>query len=213
MIDFRYRDGQQITASDRIKIVKDSNDTYTLHLTKALLEDGGSYSVVASNELSQTTEMWSFTVNAPPTFTKTMQKTTDANENEKIILDVKVVGDPKPSVRWLKNGQEIKADGKHVQLAQDGCQYVLTIQGSNRTDSGNITVEATNVYGTSRDEGRLNIRCKPEFRTRLQDSQANEGDKNIEFMVNIEAYPKPNVKWFVRPSLYSPNKRLLSLLS
>ncbi|XP_049802567.1 obscurin isoform X3 [Schistocerca nitens] len=192
-----YKDGQQIIQTDRIKIIKETSETYTLSITSTKLEDSGSYSIVATNEMSQTSEFWKFVVHSGPQFLKTMNKSVEAREDDTITFEVKVQGDPKPDVKWLKNGEELKADGKHIITEVDGPTHTLTIKGTTRNDSGTYSCEVINDHGWKKDEGVLNVRCAPEFKRDLSDLQANEGDTNIEFNVKVDAYPKPKVKWFL----------------
>lgn len=42
-----YKDGVEIKSSERIKIVKESDEVYTITIKDAKLTDSGSYSVVA----------------------------------------------------------------------------------------------------------------------------------------------------------------------
>lgn len=41
------------------------------------------------------------------------------------------------------------------------------------------------------------VRGIPKFKTKLFDVTANEGDLNIEFVVEVEGFPKPSVHWFL----------------
>lgn len=43
----------------------------------------------------------------------------------------------------------------------------------------------------------LQVRGIPRFKTKLCDISANEGDLNVEFVVEIEGFPKPSVQWFL----------------
>lgn len=53
----RYKDGKVVQKdSERVKMYNEEGGSYELVIEKALLEDAGSYSVVASNELSQSSE-------------------------------------------------------------------------------------------------------------------------------------------------------------
>ncbi|XP_066993446.2 obscurin isoform X3 [Anabrus simplex] len=192
-----YKDGQQIKQSERVKVVKESSQSYTLSISKSKLEDTGSYSVVAANEISQTSEFWKFTVHAGPEFTKSLNKMIETREGDTVTLEVKVQGDPTPEVKWWKDDQEIKADGKRVTITQDGNTHRLVISGVVRSDTANYFSEVWNDFGWKKDECRLNVRCAPEFKTKLEDKQANEGDINIEFNVNVEGYPKPSIKWYL----------------
>lgn len=41
------------------------------------------------------------------------------------------------------------------------------------------------------------MRGIPRFKTKLCDISANEGDLNVEFVVEVEGFPKPSVQWFL----------------
>jgi len=43
----------------------------------------------------------------------------------------------------------------------------------------------------------LQVRGIPRFKTKLCDITANEGELNVEFVVEIEGFPKPSVHWFL----------------
>lgn len=95
----------------------------------------------------------------------------------------------------LKNGTQLKSDGSHIQISEDGATHTLVVHGINRKDTGKYTCEISNMYGSAKDESEMFVRCSPQFRTKLTDQKANEGDTDVEFTVNIEAFPKPQVRW------------------
>lgn len=95
----------------------------------------------------------------------------------------------------FKNGTQLKNDGGHIQIGEDGATHTLVVHGINRNDTAKYTCEISNIYGTAKDESEMFVRCKPQFRTKLMDKKANEGDTNVEFTVDIEAFPKPKVRW------------------
>uniref|UniRef100_A0A1B6FN80 Obscurin n=1 Tax=Cuerna arida TaxID=1464854 RepID=A0A1B6FN80_9HEMI len=192
-----YKDGKVIQKnSERVKTYNEVTGTYELVIDKATLDDTGSYSVVATNELSQTSEFCKVEVHSPPEFVKTMTKHLEVSENDTVTLQVKARGDPAPTVKWFKDGKELKHDGSHIQISEDGETKTLVVHKINRKDTGKYSCEISNIYGSNKDEGDMFVRCCPQFRTKLSDQKANEGDTNIEFTVNIEAFPKPNVRWF-----------------
>ncbi|XP_046661147.1 obscurin-like isoform X1 [Homalodisca vitripennis] len=192
-----YKDGKVIQKnSERVKTYNEVTGTYELVIDKATLDDTGSYSVVATNELSQTSEFCKVEVHSPPEFVKTMTKHLEVSENDTVTFQVKARGDPAPTVKWFKDGKELKHDGGHIQISEDGETKTLVVHKINRKDTGKYSCEISNIYGSNKDEGEMFVRCCPQFRTKLTDQKANEGDTNVEFTVNIEAFPKPNVKWF-----------------
>jgi hypothetical protein len=95
-----YKDGQMIIESERIKIVKESEDTFSLFIEKVTIEDSGSYSVVASNSIGQMSDFWQMVANAPPVFLKNLLKTCEVDESESITFQVQVEGNPMPEVKW-----------------------------------------------------------------------------------------------------------------
>ncbi|XP_046661140.1 obscurin isoform X2 [Homalodisca vitripennis] len=125
-----------------------------------------------------------------------MTKHLEVSENDTVTFQVKARGDPAPTVKWFKDGKELKHDGGHIQISEDGETKTLVVHKINRKDTGKYSCEISNIYGSNKDEGEMFVRCCPQFRTKLTDQKANEGDTNVEFTVNIEAFPKPNVKWF-----------------
>lgn len=91
----------------------------------------------------------------------------------------------------------MKSDGNHIKISEDGLTHTLVVHGINRKDSGKYTCEIKNVHGSNTDNSDLYVRCSPMFRNKLVDTTAREGDTNIEFTVNVEAYPRASIKWFV----------------
>ena len=85
-----------IIESERIKVVKESEDTFALVIERVTIEDSGSYSVVASNALGQMSDFWQMVANAPPAFLKTCQ----VDEGEATTFQVQVEGNPMPTVKW-----------------------------------------------------------------------------------------------------------------
>lgn len=58
--------------------------------------------------------------------------------------------------------------------------------------------QISNEYGTTTDEGKATVTrktCAPTFKTGLKDTIAREGETSVEFSVEVNAYPKPKIKW------------------
>lgn len=197
IIIFRYKDGKELAQSDRVKFIKESNNTFSLVIQKAALSDSGSYSVVATNEISQSSEFFNAEVHTPPKFLRNMEKNIVVGEGGKIEFQVKIAADPPPKIRWLKDGVEVKADGSKVKILSDGDIHTLIVNDANRDDGAEYSIELSNVHGVSVDKGRANVKCAPVFKVPLKDTTANEGDTNVEFVVNVNAFPKPSIKWSV----------------
>lgn len=91
--------------------------------------------------------------------------------------------------------EEIKVDGKHVIMTQDGENYSLKLTGVTRTDAGYYRCAATNEHGTSFRECEVNVKCTPQVTSKLENMTLKEGDSQITLTVGVNAYPEPKVKW------------------
>ncbi|XP_071443882.1 protein Obscurin isoform X3 [Hetaerina americana] len=198
-----YKDGQTVSASATVKIGSKKGSTsqsmsHSLTLTSSKLEDAGSYSVVATNDLSQSSIFWKLTVTSPPKFLRTPTPETIIGEGESVTLEARVEGYPTPKVKWLKDQMEVIPDGKKIKVNDEGIIHTITLVGSSRDDAGLYTCVATNEHGSEEASGRIRVRCPPKFNLGLpKEAKANEGDVDVEFVVNVEAFPKPNIKWYL----------------
>ena len=186
--------GKEITLNERVKIVKgekvSSRIIHSIQISKTELTDAGSYSVVASNEMSQTSEFWNLTVNAGPKIVKRLEKEYVHGEKEDIIMSVRVDSFPLPKVRWFKDGKELSEKDSRVHITTDGNAFILTISGAVRTDAGTYEAEFENEHGKIRDETYVHIKCSPDIRNKLKNIIVNEGDENVELAVGVQGYPK-----------------------
>lgn len=90
-----------IKKSNRIKCVADeASDTYTLVMENGVMEDAGTYSVVASNEFCQISDVCHLSMESPPQFLGSLQKEVETIEGDYVSFSVMVEGDPLPAVKW-----------------------------------------------------------------------------------------------------------------
>lgn len=190
-----FKDGVQITSSERIKITKECEEIYSITIKNTSLNDTGSYSVVAKNEISQCSEFWQLRVTSPPKILQKLGGSKECSEGEAVVFQIKVEADPPPTVKWFKDGKEIVPDSTNIKVTSDGSVFTLSIAGAKRSDAANYSCEVTNSHGTSKDSSRLNVRCAPEFKQKLVDTKAKEGEVNVELVVKVDAFPKPSIKW------------------
>ena len=125
-------------------------------------------------------------------------KSVEANEGQDVEYKVKLAGNPKPDVKFLKELKTLKEDQNHI-VKQDGDEYSLTIKNVKSSDTGTYSCCATNDYGTQSSQADLSIKIKqikPSFTKKMQDYEAKDGDEMIEFNIKVEGSPTPNIKWF-----------------
>ncbi|KAF6735509.1 Contactin-3 [Oryzias melastigma] len=105
-------------------------------------ENAGIYECLAENSRGRNSVRGKLTFYASPQLTvkpQDVQKTID----EALVWECKASGKPKPSYRWLKNGESLDPMEDRIQV-NDG---VLTIKSLNQADVGMYQCVAENKYG------------------------------------------------------------------
>lgn len=151
-----YKDGHLIEESSRVTMKKEGTDSYTLVIHEARLEDTGSYSVVAKNELNQTSEFWKFDVKCPPKITKKLGESRVINEGDTLDLQIEVETVPEPTVVWLKD-KEVVVEDERIKIISDGAKHTLRITRTISTDAATYTAEVTNKDGKTIDETGIEV--------------------------------------------------------
>ncbi|XP_029048165.2 obscurin-like isoform X4 [Osmia bicornis bicornis] len=201
-----YKDGQEIKEDNRISITKEENDTYKLTISNSRLDDAGSYSIVARNEVNQTTEIWRCKVISPPKMRKKLGEPQILDEGDTLTLFVEIESQVPTNITWYKDGQVISQDSR-IKMIQEGGRYILKITGTVGEDAGIYKAEITSEHGVISDETKIQVRGTPRFKTKMNDVTVNEGTKNIEFMVEVDGFPKPNVHWYIGDVEITEKKR------
>ncbi|XP_035216758.1 obscurin-like isoform X2 [Stegodyphus dumicola] len=200
-----YKDGQQLNPNEKIKI-KEEAGKLSLQIINAKPADSGSYSCVLTNNLGSQAEFSNVVVKASPTFTKGMQNI-EGLENDTLKFNVEINGNPKPTIKWSKDGKELSVDGKHIKMIEEGANaYSLVIEKATAADVGIYTCELRNEHGLKASSGNLNIKIKPEFVKKLTDVEALEGDSGFILNTTVKGYPPPTVKWILSDEILVDGK-------
>lgn len=78
-----------------------------------------------------------------------MPEVTVSQDKEMIKFEVKVIGHPKPKIKWLKHGEEIiPSDEFQIENLDDGTS-ILIINDVYPDDTGEIKFEAYNSVGVA----------------------------------------------------------------
>nr|XP_012153983.1 PREDICTED: muscle M-line assembly protein unc-89-like isoform X1 [Megachile rotundata] len=191
-----YKDGQEIKEDSRISIVKEENDMYKMVIKNARLDDAGSYSIVARNDVNQTTEIWKLKVISPPKIRKKLGEPQILDEGATLTLFVEVDSAVPPSIKWYRDEQLLSQDSR-IKMIQEGNRFILKIVGTVGEDAGIYKAEVVSDHGEDSDQTKIQVKGTPRFKTKMSDVTANEGDKNLEFTVEVDGYPKPSVHWYI----------------
>ncbi|XP_057331169.1 obscurin-like isoform X7 [Microplitis mediator] len=190
-----YKDGQILEASDRLSMTRDG-DHYSLIIKECRLDDIGSYSVVAKNEINQTSEFWNFDVRCPPKIKKKLGEPKVIDEGDTLTLLIEVENTPEPTVVWLKDEVVIKED-QRIQIINEGPRRGLKITGTVDIDAATYKAEVSNKDGTTVDQVGVEVRSAPRFKKEMTDVIAREGDAEVEISVEVAGYPRPSLQWYI----------------
>lgn len=187
--------GKELSGDGRITISHGEEvnqcSVYTVEFKRAELSDAGAYTIIASNEINQTSEFWNLTVNSGPVIVKTLEREYIHGEKEEIIMSFRADAYPEPRVKWFKENTEITENSdKRIRFTRDGNAYIMIISGAVRTDAAKYSIEIDNEHGKARENTTVKIKCSPEFKTKVKDITVAEGDTNVEIYTTIQGYPR-----------------------
>ncbi|KAM6129578.1 LOW QUALITY PROTEIN: striated muscle preferentially expressed protein kinase [Pterocles gutturalis] len=131
-------------------------------------------------------------------------------EGQDVSMSVRVRGEPKPIIYWLRNRQPVKYGRRHHAEEAEGARglFTLHILAAERTDTGFYTCKAVNEYGTKQCEAKLEVRARPECQSLaivvpLQDVVVGAGELAL-FECMVAGPPDMDVDWLSRGRLLQP---------
>ncbi|XP_070134278.1 neogenin isoform X1 [Drosophila bipectinata] len=145
------RNGMELDFNDldsRFSIV----GTGSLQISSAEDIDSGNYQCRASNTVDSLDAQATVQVQEPPKFIKAPKDTT-AHEKDELELKCDIWGKPKPTIKWLKNGDVITAND-YMQLVNG---HNLRILGLLNSDAGMFQCVGTNSAGSVQASARLRV--------------------------------------------------------
>lgn len=157
-----YKDGQELREDSRISIIKEGNETYKLTIKNARLDDTGSYSIVARNEVNQTTEIWKLKVLSPPKITKGLGEPQILDQKGTLTLSIDVDSLMPPNIKWYRDGELLVEDSR-IKMIQQGKTFILKITGIVSEDAGDYKAEIFSDHGTVTDETVIQVNRTASF--------------------------------------------------
>ncbi|XP_051869903.1 striated muscle preferentially expressed protein kinase isoform X2 [Pristis pectinata] len=144
---------------------------------------------------------------APPTFEVPLSNQT-AVEGENISLTVRVRGEPKPIIYWLRNREPVKSDSRHYVLEGESGRFHLNIMAVQRSDSGMYSCKAINEYGTKQCSSKLEVKGQRDVQVLAivapaRDITVNAGESAF-FECEVRGPPDIDVDWLTNGKLVQP---------
>ncbi|KAM4741783.1 contactin-4 isoform 1-T1 [Anableps anableps] len=122
-------------------------------------EDAGTYECVAENSRGMNTVKGKLSFYAPPHL---IEKPQDVQKliDDSLVWECKATGKPKPSYRWMKNGENLESTEERIQVANG----ILSISRLTLSDTGMYQCVAGNKHGEVYSNAELRvIAVAPDF--------------------------------------------------
>ncbi|VDK37125.1 unnamed protein product, partial [Gongylonema pulchrum] len=216
-----YKNGKEIAPIDKPKPKKIDDNKYQLEIPDVDKDDVAEYKarftfiaskvhflisknfcskfcypVVLATEDNETADSaCSLTVKLPTlTITKGLEDQ-EAGIGDKVVLGVEVSAPPK-SIKWYKNGKEIKPSDKAKPRKVNDTKYELEIPDASKDDTADYKVVLTSEDDETVDSScALTVKFPTLTITKgLEDQEAKVGDKVV-LGVEVSALPK-SIKWY-----------------
>ncbi|EFP11257.1 CRE-TTN-1 protein [Caenorhabditis remanei] len=218
------KDGERISTTRRIRQIEEENGTCKLVISKAESEDMGVYvcsaisvsgvdSTSSMVMIAKTTGTDSHLVIAQtlddkqekPRFIRAPPSLIEVNESGQFTLVAKAIGEPKPTVTWLKDGREILRTNRiyHHFVTGDGESHLIAECVVSKT-SGIFSCKAENPNGTVIAETQVIVQkmkptsdlanVAPKFTIPLTDMGIVNGHPTT-LSCNVTGSPEPTLEW------------------
>uniref|UniRef100_A0A8C3JFQ6 Contactin 4 n=1 Tax=Calidris pygmaea TaxID=425635 RepID=A0A8C3JFQ6_9CHAR len=201
-ISWRRADGKQIPRKARRH-----RSSGLLEIPNFQQEDAGLYECVAENVRGKNVARGQLTFYAQPNW---IQKISDAHVamEESVAWECRASGRPKPSYRWLKDGEPLLPQGR-VQLEQGS----LTITNVSLSDAGMYQCVAENRHGIIFASAELGvIAVSPDFsKTLLKKLTLVKVGGEVIIECKPKASPRPTYSWKKGKDILRENERITVL--
>ena len=188
-----YKNGVPIEEDKRVKSTKKDAETFELDFKKTASEDNGNWAVIARNQHGEMSQFFVFAAQMLPKFEQKLADA-EANESKQVVLKAKLKCEPRPDVKWFKNGQDITKDPRVKVYVDPNGLDCLTINSASRGMAGEYEMKATNEMGTAASKCNLKVNTKPSCDDMEDIYEAFETD-DFTFSVECDGSPKPIAKW------------------
>ncbi|XP_051862011.1 titin isoform X30 [Drosophila albomicans] len=141
----------------------------SLEIFATVAEDSGNYTCSAINDFGESLSHAQLRVykhfreaSLPSTFAQPIRDTYSLNENE-LVLDCRVRGQPRPEIEWMKGNDIISNDAKYQQIDQADGYSKLIIRNPTEKDSGIYACVATNEGAKNKMTHQVDFKGREKF--------------------------------------------------
>ncbi|XP_033628590.1 papilin-like [Asterias rubens] len=167
----------------------------TLTIEGVTEQDAGPYVCRASNGVGQAAKVAvDVKVFTPVEIPETSQHSLKVKEGDLVLLYCHAIGNPKPTVTWMRNDDLLPGDDPRMTQQEDD---TLRIENVDLGDAGNYVCTGRNMFGTVQKRTvTLIVQAKVQIVTRPEDTVASIGETITLPCASIGS-PKPTIMWRV----------------
>ncbi|ETN83967.1 hypothetical protein NECAME_07120, partial [Necator americanus] len=201
------KEGKEVEMLTRIRTEYKDDGTLTMTIDEVTQQDAGEYRCYAENELGSAWTEGPIIIAAfgappqegeAPDFIMPVRPVV-VGEGETAVLEGKISGKPKPTVKWYKNGELLKPSDKVVMESLDDGTQRLTVKDATMNDMDEYRCEASNEFGDVWSDVTLTVKAKPQeapsFEKTLVEVAVVEGE-TATYECKVTGQPQPEIKWF-----------------
>ncbi|NXG25441.1 OBSCN protein, partial [Grallaria varia] len=130
----------------------------------------------------------------PPDFEEELADCT-AELGETVKLACKVVGSPKPSISWYKDGKPVEVDPHHIIIEDPDGSCTLILDNLTGVDTGQYMCFASSPAGNASTLGKILVQVPPRFVNKVRNAYFVEGE-DAQFTCTVEGAPRPQIRWY-----------------
>ncbi|KAM8931068.1 hemicentin-1 [Pelodytes ibericus] len=186
-----YKNGHPVMESANQRVL----EGWKLRIKNTQVSDSGEYECVASNLVGQDNKKFFLNVHVPPIIQGPLEEYYNGTIHNSVIFSCDAYGIPTPSLKWLKDGNQIgHSNSLDVQFLSGGSKIKLS--RAQLTDSGTYTCFASNVEGTVQKNFILTIQVPPSIEGSGMSNEVNVLlGEDVQLVCKADGIPAPGIHW------------------
>ncbi|XP_061745525.1 striated muscle preferentially expressed protein kinase isoform X2 [Nerophis ophidion] len=128
-------------------------------------------------------------------------------EGQDVVISVKVTGQPKPTVRWLKDNAPVKTAGRFSVQEMDFGSSEMKIISAKRSDAGLYICKLVNRCGVKQEECRVEVKGAAQTNLTIVQEIKDvtvRGGESAMFECHVTGPPDMDVDWLSNGKLIQP---------
>ncbi|XP_021346443.1 twitchin-like isoform X8 [Mizuhopecten yessoensis] len=156
-----FKGSRELFDDNKYEITNDGNH-YSMAIRDVFGEDQDEYSVRAVNKGGSRSSRADLEIRSPPKVNvpARFKDVSTFEKGEPVVLKIPFTGNPKPSVRWVRDGQDVR--GKDYSEEVGERHAVLTINHATKEHDGPFRIVLENDLGTDEAVIKIQINDRPD---------------------------------------------------